>query len=150
MLAFLCTTCSVSFEHRPECPMGPCSKMALRKCAKGRGQVFFHITAVLVIYIWLTNLWRCSFFGEKSSLSSTEIPWAGRKSCSVIAVGAENCSQSALVQLPSPALVFTLIPVTLLSIHWFDFNILSWIWIPCAHSLGRVCLCFDGLFVLEI
>lgn len=62
MLAFLRTACSVSFEHGPECP---CSKMALRMTAKRRGEVVFHVTAVPVIYIYLMNLLRCSFFEEK-------------------------------------------------------------------------------------
>lgn len=65
---------------------------------------------------------------------------SGRKSCSVTTVSAESCSQPASVWLLSPALVFTLILVTLLALHWSDFKVLSWIWIPCVHGLGRICL----------
>lgn len=122
----------VSCVMLAQCPLSmslniPCVyavKWYWERGLKGRGEVFVCIIAVLVVYISLINLWSCTFFEEKSSLSSAVLPWAGRKSCTVVAVGIENCSQSVSIWLLSPALVFTLISVTLLAFHWFDFNVL--------------------------
>lgn len=142
-LIFWCTACPVYFEHDPVCPVGPCSKMALRKGAKGRGDspIFLPYFSSCHNLHWPHEPVKNSLFEGKSySLSSAALPWSGRKSCSVTTVSAESCSQPVSVWLLSPALVFTLIPVTLLALHWFDFKILSWIWIPCAHGLGRICL----------
>lgn len=77
MLAFLRTACSVSFEHGPECPIGPCSKMTLRVIAKRRGEIVrLPFTAVPVIYIYLMNLLRCSLFEEKPfTISSITTGW---------------------------------------------------------------------------